>query len=187
MTRKKRARFIKQRKFFKKLFWFMKSKAILTRQQCKFAFADKTSFFTDRVTVGSMDFDWLIPFTSNNVKGSITPISIQRKQTNQALHLKRTHFHENAAENGKKKESYGQNWPYVLNLKWLGSLVMVFYLFNIYLSELGCFDNFTESLVSRIDGFQLIDPFQWKLCDRHLKWLHRETRLNSLLLTKEMF
>ena len=49
----------------------MKSKAVLTRQQCNFAFVNKTSFFTDLVTVGSMDFDWLIPFTSNNVKGSI--------------------------------------------------------------------------------------------------------------------
>ena len=146
MTRKKRARFIKQRKFFKKLFWFMKSKAVLTRQQRNFAFFDKISFFTDLVTVGSIDFDWLIPFTSNNVKGSITPISIQRKQTNQALHLKRTHFHENAAENGKKKESYGQNWTYLLNLKWLRSLVMVFYLFNVYLSELCRFNNFTESV-----------------------------------------
>ena len=26
-----------------------------------------------------MDFDWLIPFTSNNVKVSITPISSQKK------------------------------------------------------------------------------------------------------------
>ena len=134
MTRKKRARFIKQRKFFKKLFWFMKSKAVLTRQQCKFAFADKRSFFTDLVTVGSMDFDWLIPFTSNNVKGSIAPISSQRKQANQALHLKRTHLHENAAENGKKKESYGQHWTYLLNLKWLRSLVMVFFISSTFIS-----------------------------------------------------
>ena len=116
----------KTAKFLEKLFWFMKSKAVLTRQQCDFAFVDETSFFTDLVTVGSMDFDWLIPFTSNNVKGSIAPISSQRKQANQALHLKRTHLHENAAENGKKKESYGQHWTYLLNLKWLRSLVMVF-------------------------------------------------------------
>ena len=81
----------------------MKSKAILTRQQCDFAFVDKTSFFTDLMTVGSMDSDWLIPFTSNNVKVSITPISSQRKQANQALYLKRTHLHDNAAENGKKE------------------------------------------------------------------------------------
>ena len=160
----------------------MKSKAVLTRQQCDFAFVDKTSFFTDLVTVGSMDFDWLIPFTSNNVKVSIAPISSQRKQANQALHLKRTHLHENAAENENKKESYGQHWTYLLNLKWLRSLVMVFYLFNVYLSELCRFNNFTELLVSRIDGFQLIDPFQWKRCDQHLN-----NRSNSLLLTKEMF
>ena len=49
----------------------MKSKAVLTRQQRNFAFVDKTSFFTDLVTVCSIDFDWLIPFTSNNVKESI--------------------------------------------------------------------------------------------------------------------
>ena len=107
---------------------------------------DETSFFTDLVTVGSMDFDWLIPFTSNNVKRSIAPISSQRKQANQALHLKRTHLHDNAAENGKKKESYGQHWTYLLNLKWLMSLVMVFYLFTVYLSELCRFNNFTESV-----------------------------------------
>ena len=159
----------------------MKSKAVLTRQQCNFAFVEQTSFFTHLVRVGSMDFNWLIPFTSNNVKGSIAPTGSQRKGTNQAFHLKRTH-HENAAENGKKKESYDQPWPYVLNLKWLRSLVMVFYLFNVYLSELCRFNSFTEFLVSRIDGFQLIDPFQWKRCDQHLN-----NRLNSLLLTEEMF
>ena len=49
----------------------MKSKAVLTRQECNFAFVDKTSFFTDLVTVGPIDFDWLIPFTSKNVKVSI--------------------------------------------------------------------------------------------------------------------
>lgn len=125
MTHKKRARFIKKRNFLKKLSWFMKSKAVLTRQQCNFAFVEQTSFFTHLVRVGSMDFNWLIPFTSNNVKGSIAPTGSQRKGTNQAFHLKRTH-HENAAENGKKKESYDQPWPYVLNLKWLRSLVMVF-------------------------------------------------------------
>ena len=59
---------------------------------------------------------------------------------------------------------------------------MVFYLFNVYLSELCRFNSFTEFLVSRIDGFQLIDPFQWKRCDQHLN-----NRLNSLLLTEEMF
>ena len=57
-----------------------------------------------------------------------------------------------------------------------------FYLFNVYLSELCRFNSFTEFLVSRIDGFQLIDPFQWKRCDQHLN-----NRLNSLLLTEEMF
>ena len=36
--------------------------------------------------------------------------------------------------------------------------------------------------VSRIDGFQLINPFQWKRSDQHLN-----NQSNSLLLTKEMF